>query len=117
MNEALKQFSTTLPDDLRTKLASHEVEEFIAATKASGDDRSFEVVMSTSDEDRQGDELDQSKWDLKYFDLNPVVLWAHNYGGFPIGVVTDIEIQGNKAVATGKFAPAGVNPEADTACA
>lgn len=118
MNEEFKQFSTTLADELRNKLASHEIKEFIeATTKAAGDDRSFEVVMSTSDEDRQGDQLDQSKWDLKYFDLNPVVLWAHNYQGFPIGVVTDIEIQGNKAIATGKFAPAGINPEADMACA
>ena len=55
-------------------------------------------------------------WDLKYFNLNPVVLWAHNYSGFPIGIVTDIKIEGNKAIATGKFAPEGVNPEADLAC-
>ncbi|MGA7523907.1 MAG: hypothetical protein WBW84_15755 [Acidobacteriaceae bacterium] len=73
--------------------------------------------MSTSDEDRQGDSLDQSRWDLKYYTMNPVVLWAHNYQGFPIGIVTDIEIKGNEAVATGKFAPAGINPEADIACA
>jgi hypothetical protein len=85
--------------------------------KASGDDRSFEVVMSTSDEDRQGDSLDQATWDFKYYDLNPVVLWAHNYQSFPIGIVTDIQIQGDKTVATGKFAPAGVNPDADMACA
>lgn len=117
MNEELKQFSESVALELKAKLTSASTEEFITQTKASGDDRSFEVVMSTADEDRQGDELDQSKWDLKYFTLNPVVLWAHNYQGFPIGVVTDIEIQGNKAVATGKFAPAGINPEADLACA
>jgi hypothetical protein len=117
MNEALKQFSTALADDLRKKLETEETKEFIKATKASGDDRSFEVVMSTSDEDRQGDELDQSKWDLKYFEMNPVVLWAHDYGSFPIGVVDDIRIDGDQAIATGKFAPAGVNPEADMACA
>lgn len=102
---------------MKTALGAQSVEDLVKAIKASGDDRTFEVVMSTSDEDRQGDELDQSKWDLKYFDLNPVVLWAHNYGGFPIGIVTDIQIEGNKAVATGKFAPEGVNPEADMACA
>jgi len=117
VNEELKQFSESVALELKAKLASASTEEFITQTKASGDDRSFEVVMSTSDEDRQGDELDQSKWDLKYFTLNPVVLWAHNYQGFPIGIVTDIEIQGNKAIATGKFAPAGINPEADLACA
>jgi hypothetical protein len=117
MNEALKRFSTALADELRKKLASQQIEEFIKATKASGDDRSFEVVMSTADEDRQGDSLDQSRWDLKYYTMNPVLLWAHNYQGFPIGVIEDITIEGDKAVATGKFAPAGVNPEADMACA
>jgi hypothetical protein len=117
MNEPLKEFSLKVAAEIKAALATQETEELIKTIKASGDDRTFEVVMSTSDEDRQGDELDQSKWDLKYFDLNPVVLWAHNYGGFPIGIVTDIEIQGNKAIATGKFAPAGINPEADMACA
>jgi hypothetical protein len=117
MNEPLKEFSQKIADDIKAALASQQTEEFIKTVKASGEDRTFEVVMSTADEDRQGDELDQSKWDLKYFDLNPVVLWAHNYSSFPIGIVTDIQIQGNKAIATGKFAPAGVNPEADMACA
>jgi hypothetical protein len=114
-NDDLKQFSADLATTLKTAVEGHA--DFIAKVKASGDDRTFEVVMSTSDEDRQGDALDQSGWDLKYFDMNPVLLWAHNYQGFPIGIITDIEIRGNEAVATGKFAPAGVNPEADLACA
>ncbi len=117
MNEALKQFSKELADALKVHVAARATSEFISTVKASGDDRTFEVVMSTADEDRQGDELDQSKWDLKYYDMNPVVLWAHNYSSFPIGIVTDIVIQGDKAIATGKFAPAGINPEADMACA
>lgn len=117
MNETLKTFSDDLALQLKEAFASQQVEEFIAKTKASGDDRTFEVVMSTADEDRQGDELDQSKWDLKYYDMNPVVLWAHNYGSFPIGIVTDIQIKGNEAIATGKFAPEGINPDADVACA
>jgi hypothetical protein len=115
--ESLKTFPKDLADKLKAALASASVEDFVKATKASGDDRSFEVVMSTSDEDRQGDELDQSRWDLKYYTMNPVVLWAHDYSSIPIGIVTDIEIQGDKAVATGKFAPAGVNPTADMVCA
>src|SRR5580700_3642672 len=117
MNEALKQFSKKLAEDLKAKFASEQIGDFIKAAKASGDDRTFEVVMSTSDEDRQGDSLDQSGWDLKYFEMNPVLLWAHNYQGFPIGIVTDIQIKGNEAIATGKFAPEGMNPEADLACA
>jgi hypothetical protein len=117
MNEALKQFSADLGKELQKKLETSEVKEFISKVKASGDDRTFEVVMSTSDEDRQGDSLDQSTWDFKYFDMNPVVLFAHDYSSFPIGIITDIEIKGNEAVATGKFAPEGINPAADMACA
>jgi hypothetical protein len=117
MNEDLKQFSTSLAEDLRSKLASPKIKEFVESTKAAGEDRSFEVVMSTSDEDRQGDSLDQSKWILDYFVKNPVLLWAHNYSGFPIGVVDDITIDGDKAIATGHFAPAGLSADADLACA
>jgi hypothetical protein len=115
--EALKIFSADLAKELKAKLQGQETADFIDKVKASGDDRTFEVVMSTADEDRQGDSLDQSTWDFKYYDLNPVVLWAHNYSSFPIGIITDIEIQGEKTVATGKFAPEGVNPDADMACA
>src|SRR5580700_3731255 len=116
MDETLKTFSDEVAKKLKAKIESPEFASYIEKTKSSGDDRTFEVVMSTSDEDRQGDELDQSGWDLKYFNLNPVVLWAHNYSGFPIGIVTDIRIEGDKAIATGKFAPEGTNPEADLAC-
>src|SRR5580704_8517403 len=114
MNENLKTFSPDLAPALKAAVTKHA--DFIAKVKASGEDRTFEVVMSTDDEDRQGDALDQSGWDFKYFDMNPVLLWAHNYQGFPIGIITDIEVQGDKTVATGKFAPAGMNPEADLAC-
>jgi len=116
-HEALKIFSDDLAKDLKAKLQDQATADFVDKVKASGDDRSFEVVMSTSDEDRQGDSLDQSTWDFKYYDLNPVVLWAHDYQSFPIGIVTDIQIQGEKTVAIGKFAPEGVNPDADMACA
>jgi hypothetical protein len=115
--EALKLFSADLAKELKAKLQDQAISDFVTAVKASGDDRSFEVVMSTSDEDRQGDSLDQATWDFKYFDMNPVVLFAHNYSSFPIGIITDIKIDGDKAVATGKFAPAGINPDADMACA
>ncbi|HEV2484886.1 MAG TPA: hypothetical protein VGT08_05085 [Terracidiphilus sp.] len=68
----VKQLEGQIEEHMKTS-------DFVSKVKASGDDRTFEVVMSTSDEDRQGDALDQSKWDLKYYTMNPVVLWAHNY--------------------------------------
>lgn len=117
MNETLKQLSDDVAKELKAKFASKEFTDFVANVKAAGDDRTFEVVMSTSDEDRQGDALDQSGWDFTYFKLNPVVLWAHDYSGFPIGIVTDIRVDGDRTITTGKFAPAGLNPTADIACA
>ncbi|MHA1853387.1 MAG: HK97 family phage prohead protease [Candidatus Heimdallarchaeaceae archaeon] len=39
----------------------------------------FDVVMSTSTEDRHGDIVEQN-WDLKNFKKNPVFLDSHNYG-------------------------------------
>jgi hypothetical protein len=117
VNEAIRKFSEQLALELKSKLSSEQTADFVKTVKASGDDRTFEVVMSTADEDRQGDSLDQSRWDLKYFALNPVVLWAHDYSSFPIGIVEDIRTEGDKTIATGKFAPAGISPEADMACA
>ncbi len=117
MNQSLKQFSEELAKEFKAKMASTETADFVTQTKSAGADRSFEVVMSTSDEDRQGDSLEQSGWDLKYYNLNPVVLFAHDYSSFPIGIVDDIEIQGTKTIAKGHFAPQGINAAADLACA
>src|SRR5260370_46213 len=117
MNDTLKQFSAKLADELKASFASQNTAEFIEKMKAeSGDDRTFEVVMSTADEDRQGDALDQAGWDFSYFKMNPVLLFAHDYSSFPIGVVSDVKIEGDTTTATGKFAPAGLNPTADIAC-
>ena len=51
MNDNLKQFSEDLASKLKAAVAGHA--DFISITKKAGEDRTFEVVMSTSDEDRQ----------------------------------------------------------------
>jgi hypothetical protein len=117
MDENLKQFPDAIAKELKAKIESADFAAFIEKLqKDTSDDRSFEVVFSTSDEDRQGDALEQSGWDFKYFNLNPVVLFAHDYSSFPIGIITDIRVEGEQGIATGKFAPAGMSPEADLAC-
>src|ERR1035437_4827350 len=117
MKDNLKQLSDNEIKELKARIESIDFTSFIEKTKAAGEDRTFEVVMSTSDEDRQGDALDQSGWDFTYFKLNPVVLCAHDYSGVPIGIVTDIRVEGDKTITTGKFAPEALNPTADIACA
>ncbi len=110
MNEQFKK----LTDEIRTKLAEHfagkEVQKTIEQIKAAEDTGSFEVVVSTADVDRAGETIDQNGWDLSFYKQNPIVLWAHDYFGLPIGVTTSIEVVDGKLVAKGKFAPADANP-------
>src|SRR5579885_3211379 len=108
MNEALKKFSADLLKDFRSALVKNQ--DAVAEIKASGDGGTFKVIISTSHEDRQGDSLDQSKWQLDNYKNNPVVLWAHDYYNPPIGICTDIYLENGKLVAEGKFASEALNP-------
>lgn len=106
----MKQFYK-LTEDVKLALSKmFEGEEFkglVSKIKdASAEDTgTFEVVISTDFVDRQGESIDQNGWDLTYYKLNPVVLWAHNYSDLPIGVCDEIAIQEGKLVAKGRFAP------------
>jgi hypothetical protein len=112
MNDTIKKFSDDLLADFKKALEKQKTAEVLSKIKAA-DAGTFSVVISTSDEDRQGDALDQSKWKLQNYEANPVVLWAHDYYNLPIGVCTSISVQDGKLVAEGKFASADLNPFAD----
>jgi hypothetical protein len=108
MPESLKKISAAVLEDFKRALTLQPA-DFVEKTKAA-QTGTFKVIISTSDEDRQGDSIDQSKWNLKNFENNPVVLWAHDYYSLPVGVATKIGVEGGKLVAEGKFAPAELNP-------
>jgi hypothetical protein len=108
MHESLKKISAAVLEDFKKALALQPA-DFVEKTKAA-DTGTFKVIISTSDEDRQGDSIDQSKWNLKNFENNPVVLWAHDYYSLPVGIATKIGVENGKLVAEGKFAPADLNP-------
>jgi hypothetical protein len=110
MPEHLKKFSAAVLEDFKKALALKPAADLIEKTKAAESAGTFKVIISTSDEDRQGDTVDQTKWNLKNFENNPVVLWAHDYYSLPIGVATKIGVEDGKLVAEGKFAPADLNP-------
>ncbi len=99
MNDILKQFTNDLATELKARLTSTETSEFIKATKASGDDRSFEVIMSTADEDRQGDALDQSRWDLEVLRDESGGFVGAQLPGLPDGVIDDIKTEGDQTIA------------------
>lgn len=112
MNETLKKLSEDTRTALISSIASKAVADLIASTKSAGseDSGTFKVIVSTADVDRQGDSVNQAGWDLSFFKMNPVVLWAHDYAALPIGVCTSIEVKDGKLIAEGKFAPSDANP-------
>lgn len=106
-NEAYKKLTEDIKKDFAEKLISQQFVDFITRAK-SADDKdygTFKVIISTEDVDRQGESVLLSGWDLSFYKLNPVVLWAHDYSQMPIGVCTSIDIADGKLVAEGKFAP------------
>lgn len=112
MPETLKQFSVDLLKDFKEALLKNQASALLEKLAKANDAGAgtFKVIVSTSDEDRQGDSLDQSKWNLANYQANPVVLWAHDYYSLPIGVCTNIYVEGNQLIAEGKFASADLNP-------
>lgn len=67
------------------------------------DERVVEAVISSSAEDRDGDIVEVSGWELENFLRNPVVLWMHRYEA-PIGRCLDIRREQNALVARTRFA-------------
>lgn len=107
----LNKISTEISEKLFAYLEMPETKDFLAKMKDAGDDAGrFEVIISTADQDRQGEIVSQEGWDLNHYKNNPVVLWGHNYTGLPIGVTDSIEVKDGKLVAKGRFAPESANP-------
>lgn len=58
---------------------------YIAKTEVDDDERTVTAVISTSAVDREHEVLLPKGADFKQYLKNPVVLWAHDYRGVPIG--------------------------------
>lgn len=107
----LKKLNEEILEKISQAVVSKEFKEAIEKTKASTDSGTFEVIISTADEDRQGEVIDQSGWDFTHYKNNPIVLWGHNYFDLPIGVTDEIYTNDkNQTVAKGRFAPEDANP-------
>lgn len=112
MNDTLLKLTEEKKAELVTKLADIAIQKLFTDTKDASETDSgrFKFIISTNNVDRQGESVDQLGWDLAFYKMNPVVLWAHDYSALPIGVTTEIGLQDGKLVAEGKFAPADANP-------
>lgn len=100
-----------LTEEIKAYLSTNkEIADTIEKTKKAEDAGTFEVIISTADQDRQGEIVEQNGWDLRHYLKNPIVLWAHDYSSLPIGVADDVKVVEGKLVATGRFASMEANP-------
>jgi hypothetical protein len=76
--------------------------------------RKAAFILSTSDEDRDGDVISQSGWHLDDYRKNPVVLFAHDLKSLPIGKAPGIGVIGGALKSPETIFPdKGVHPFAD----
>jgi len=87
------------------------------ATKAPGineSDRTIKFTISTAGQDRDGDTIAPSGWQLSDYIKNPVVLFGHDHSIPPIGKALSIALEGDKLVALAQFADRETHALADT---
>ncbi|MBI5071664.1 hypothetical protein HZB93_02090 [Candidatus Falkowbacteria bacterium] len=105
-----KIFTEELKAKLLGFLQSEKTKDALEKIKSSSESGRFKVVISTENQDRQGEIVEQEGLDVSFFTMNPVVLWAHDYSGLPIGACDKIEKVNGQWVAEGPFAPEDANP-------
>ncbi|MGC8893899.1 MAG: HK97 family phage prohead protease [candidate division WOR-3 bacterium] len=66
-------------------------------------ERVVDAVISTPAQDRDGDIVEVSGWEMENFLKNPVVLWMHRYDA-PVGRCLEIRREGDAIVAKTRFA-------------
>lgn len=89
---------------------------FAVTRRAPGDisNRVIPFILSTADEDRVGDTIDQTGWKLDNYLKNPVVLWCHDQSVPPIGKCVSLGIESGALVGRVEFATAEQHPLAET---
>jgi exonuclease VII small subunit len=107
----MKKLDEASSKDFASHMAAESTKLFIQKAKASTDDSAvFSTIISSDDEDRQGESVSQEGLDFTNYMKNPVVLWGHDYYSLPIGICLGVEKSGNQTIAKFKFAPAEANP-------
>lgn len=88
------------------KLGVKIIRPVVLRVKAKeGDPNVRTFTISTDAEDRMGDVLEPRGVDLKAYKKNPVVMWAHDYYGMPIGRSVRVEVSDSEIEADVEFAP------------
>lgn len=77
-------------------------------------ERQYEFTASTSSQDRDGEIIEPSGWDVKNFKKNPVIMYAHDYKSLPIGRAPKVWVSTNGELKnTIEFPPEGTYEFAD----
>lgn len=67
---------------------------YTKATVKASKEADFMAVASTSAEDRHGEVVSVDGWDIKAFQKNPVLLWAHDHSQPAVGHATKVWVEG-----------------------
>jgi HK97 family phage prohead protease len=101
---------TPIPAELVTRHLTVTIER---AAPAEGEEAATRVrwrfLASEAVEDRMGDIVEQD-WDLKEFEANPVLLFAHEGSNFPVGRVEKIAVENGRLFADVVVHDKPVNP-------
>ena len=112
---AMKSFAPSFDERVSTVKANGELRKAFTISKAEAIDntRQIKFTITTDDVDRDNDVIAVDGWNFANYLKNPVVLWAHDHYGPPIGRSVSLTSSGNKVEAIIEFADATLYPFAD----
>ena len=95
-------------------MAKHSTFNFQVKQFGQEEDRILRFIGSTEVQDRDGDIILASGWELDNYKKNPVFLWGHDYSIPPIGKAIDVRVSNKQLIFDIQFPEEGVYPLADT---
>ncbi len=95
-------------------MAKHSTFNFQVKQFGQEEDRILRFIGSTEAQDRDGDIILASGWELDNYKKNPVFLWGHDYSIPPIGKAIDVRVRNKQLIFDIHFPEEGVYPLADT---
>lgn len=92
---------------------SYVSDGFVGKAAKDGGNVSYDFVLSSETEDRMGDIIDSTTWQLGNFKKNPIALFSHD-NKWPIGKWSNVHVAGKKLLGTLTLASKGTNSLIDT---
>jgi len=98
--------------ELSNKSLLHSLANVKAAGEGDSGGTKIRAIASTAAVDRDGESIDPNGW--KWSEPLPKLIYGHNYSGFPIGKLTNIEKSNDGLVVEAELADR-VSPQAEIA--